>query len=140
MQTLPQKWRGRDPSDHFGSAGPDRTVADRNEKPAGAWLEVRRGGRASRHPIHGAEFLIGRAGHCHLVLNSDHRYISREHAVVHKSNGAYWLSDLSISGTWLNGKRLLRLKPERLKPGDIINIEDWELVFHVSLGRAAHMR
>ncbi len=140
MQTLPQKWRGRDSSGHFGPAGADRTLSDWDETPPDAWLETRRGGHSSRHPIRTDEFLIGRSGHCHLVLGSDHRYISREHAVIVRSNGVYWISDLSINGTWLNGRRLLRLKRERLRPGDIINIEDWELVFHVSLGRDADMQ
>lgn len=137
MWTLPQKWGGRDSSGHFGSAGADRTLSDRDEGPSGAWLEVRRGGRTSRCPIRSDEFLIGRSERCDLVLNSDHRYISREHALIVQSSGQYWISDLSINGTWLNGKRLLRLKRERLRPGDIIHIEDWELVFHVSLGRVA---
>lgn len=140
MQTLPQKWGGRDVSGPRGAAGADMTVSDRGESPPDAWLEARRGGRTSRHPIRGAEFLIGRADHCDLILDSAHRHISREHAAITRSNGLYWISDLSINGTWLNGKRLLRLKPERLKPGDIIVIEDWELVFHVSLGLAADMR
>ncbi len=137
MQALPQKWGGRDSPGHFGAGGADMTLADSGDGPADAWLEARKRGRSSRHPIRTAEFLIGRAEHCHLVLRSDHRYISREHAVITRSNGLYWISDLSINGTWLNGKRLLRLKPERLRPGDIIAIEDWELVFHVSLGHAA---
>lgn len=139
MQTLPQKWGGQDSSRHSGSAGADRTLPDWDDTPADAWLEVRRLGRASRHPIRSAEFLIGRSEHCDLVLNSDHRYISRQHAMIVRSEGLYWISDLSINGTWLNGKRLLRLKRERLRPGDIIHIEDWELVFHVSLGHAAEV-
>lgn len=140
MQAIPQKWGGRGSSGHAGPAGADMTLSDGEASPSGAWLEVRRGGRTARHPIHAAEFLIGRADHCHLILDSDQRCISREHAVIIRSNGVYWISDLSINGTWLNGKRLLRLKQERLMPGDIIHIEDWELVFHVSLGRAADAR
>jgi len=137
MQTLPQKWRGRDSAGLPPSSGADMTLADRSRASPDAWLEVRKDGRMTRHPIHGDEFLIGRADHCHLVLQSEQRYISREHALILKANGVYWISDLSINGTRLNGKRLLRMRRERLKPGDIIQIEDWELVFRVSLSHCA---
>lgn len=140
MQTLPQKWGGRDVPGRPGPTGADMSWPDWDESPPDAWLEARRGGRTSRHPIRTAEFLIGRADHCNLILDSDLRYISREHAAITRSNSLYWISDLSINGTWLNGKRLLRLKPERLKPGDIIAIEDWELVFHVNLGHGTKAR
>ncbi len=141
MQTLAPKWRGRDSPGRTGDWVGARPLASREDgTPPGAWLEVRRQGLILQRPIRTAEFLIGRAGHCHLVLDSEPRYVSDEHAVITCSNGLYWISDLSAHGTWLNGKRLLRLGRERLKPGDIIQIGDWELVFHVSLGRAADVQ
>lgn len=53
---------------------------------------------------------IGRANHCHLVLDDDS--ISREHAQIQVKNGQFVIADQdSTNGTWLNGERVLIATP-----------------------------
>lgn len=139
MQSLPRKRTQERPGAVIPFAGEDMTLAERPfDEDAAAWLEVSRLGRMSQYSICGGEFLIGRASHCHLVLESDRRFVSREHASITASDGCYCISDLSINGTWLNGARLTRLRPEPLRSGDAITIEDWELTFRTNSHGDAH--
>jgi len=56
-------------------------------------------------------FVIGRGKHCDFVINSGK--VSREHAVIVRDNGEYFIEDLgSSNGTWFNKQRIKRRKVE----------------------------
>jgi hypothetical protein len=56
-------------------------------------------------------FIIGRGKHCDFVINSGK--VSREHAVIVREGGDYFVEDLgSSNGTWFNKQRIKRRKIE----------------------------
>ncbi len=56
-------------------------------------------------------FVIGRGKHCDFVINSGK--VSREHAVIVRDAGEFFLEDLgSSNGTWFNKQRIKRRKIE----------------------------
>ena len=56
-------------------------------------------------------FVIGRGKHCDFVINSGK--VSREHAVIVRDAGDYFIEDLgSSNGTWFNKQRIKRRKVE----------------------------
>jgi pSer/pThr/pTyr-binding forkhead associated (FHA) protein len=56
-------------------------------------------------------FVIGRGKHCDFVINSGK--VSREHAVIVRDGGEYFIEDLgSSNGTWFNKQRIKRRKVE----------------------------
>lgn len=59
-------------------------------------------------------FIIGRGKHCDFVINSGK--VSREHAVIVRDGGEYFIEDLgSSNGTWFNKQRIKR---RRVEDGD----------------------
>ena len=49
--------------------------------------------------------------------------MSTLHAKIAQSNGDYYLSDMgSSNGTWLNGNKMKKQEPQRVRPGDEISI------------------
>ncbi len=64
---------------------------------------------------------IGRAPDVQLSL--PYKSISRQHAVISREEGSYFLQDLSsVSGTYLNGERLTHHKMVMLQHGDSIQL------------------
>ena len=75
--------------------------------------------RGERWKLTDDRFVIGRGPECDLVVAD--RQVSREHAIIRKSEGAYLLEDLgSKNGTHLNGVRIEA--PFVLQDGDEIQI------------------
>jgi hypothetical protein len=59
-------------------------------------------------------FVVGRGGHCDLIIDS--AKISREHAAFVRDAEGWWIEDLgSSNGTWYRGERVKR---RRLVHGD----------------------
>jgi hypothetical protein len=64
--------------------------------------------------VTGERFVVGRGGHCDLVVDSGK--ISREHAAFFRAQDGWWIEDLgSSNGTWLHGERVSR---RRVDDGD----------------------
>jgi hypothetical protein len=61
--------------------------------------------------VHRDRFVVGRGGHCDLVIDS--AKISREHAAFTRAEGGWWIEDLgSSNGTWFRGERVTRRRVE----------------------------
>ncbi len=73
--------------------------------------------------------VIGRAGHCDLILEEDSRLVSKEHAMLERSGGEWLVSDLgSKNGTRLNDVSLEQDRTYSLSSGDRLTIGGFELV------------
>jgi adenylate cyclase len=90
-----------------------------------AWLDL----GDQRLPLAGKTLSLGRAKANNVVFTSEK--VSRRHALVHAQGGAeFSLVDLgSSNGTHLNGRRVVH--PVSLHNGDIIQIGEQSLTFHV---------
>jgi pSer/pThr/pTyr-binding forkhead associated (FHA) protein len=76
-------------------------------------------------PVTKDRFLIGRSAACDLRLAET--AISRRHALLRFSDGAWYLQDQgSAAGTFVNG---VRQAAARLQPGDRITIGSTTFVF-----------
>ncbi len=72
---------------------------------------------------------LGRSADNDLVLTDPERMVSGHHARIELRDGAFWLTDLSTNGTFLNQSRE-RLEPNRpvaLNDGDTLLIGPYEL-------------
>lgn len=90
-----------------------------------AWLDL--GDR--RLPFVGKTLSLGRSKDNNVVFTS--AKVSRRHALLHAQGGAeFSLVDLgSSNGTHLNGRRVIQ--PVSLQSGDVIQIGEQSLTFHV---------
>ncbi|MDH3378889.1 MAG: type VI secretion system-associated FHA domain protein TagH [Gammaproteobacteria bacterium] len=73
-------------------------------------------------------FTIGRGPKNDFLLPDPDRIISHQHALIHFENGAYYLSDTSTNGTFLNHS-LDPVGPSRrpqLHDGDVLSIGEYE--------------
>ena len=77
--------------------------------------------RAGAVTLHGSDsVLLGRGARCDVVLAS--RHASREHAVLLRRGGAWWVEDLdSANGTYVDGARVTL---RRLADGDVLVLAD----------------
>jgi len=78
----------------------------------------------------GVECILGRSPECtHQLAN---RYVSRQHAKVHHSNGRWSLHDLkSRSGTYLNTIRMESGEDVQLQADDLIQIGPWKFLIRL---------
>lgn len=65
---------------------------------------------------------IGRAQYLDWVLPDPAKVVSNKHCEIRWADGAYWLSDISTNGTFLNGSEDRLQGKARLKTGDRIAI------------------
>jgi hypothetical protein len=92
--------------DDGGDAGVD---IDMGGEGAPALYMMLEGGELDR--IAKDRFVIGRGKHCDFVINSGK--VSREHAVIVRDGGEFFIEDLgSSNGTWFNKQRIKRRKIE----------------------------
>lgn len=82
------------------------------------------------NPIRKDVFLIGRGSKCDCVIQ--HRSISREHSVITKERGGWFIEDLnSANGTWLNGEQIGKHK---IAGGEELQISNYRLRFSIRPG------
>ena len=85
-----------------------------------------RGRELDKFLVGKGKVVIGRMPDCDIKI--DNPAISRRHAAVEFQGEGYTLADMgSSNGTFLNGKRVEA--PSELKPGDVIGIAKFELLF-----------
>jgi pSer/pThr/pTyr-binding forkhead associated (FHA) protein len=77
----------------------------------------------------GTEFVLGRGPSSAALL--DGPGISREHVAVNVDQSQVFAMDLSVNGTWVNGKRLAQHQKHRVEHGDVVEIPGYELVVQV---------
>ena len=83
---------------------PATTVPGVAARPGALWLRREDG---SVVEVDRDRFVIGRGGHCDLVIDSTK--ISREHAAFVRDAEGWWIEDLgSSNGTWYRGERVQR--------------------------------
>lgn len=74
-------------------------------------------------------FLIGKSNECNYSI-PDNKAVSRNHAVIEKINGSYYIVDKgSTNHTYLNGEKVENEKPYALTGGDRIQLADEEFEF-----------
>ncbi len=72
-------------------------------------------------------FVLGRGNSSAAVL--DGPGISREHVEVSLDGANILVTDLSVNGAWINGKRLPPNEKHRVKPGEIVELPGYEVQF-----------
>ena len=82
-------------------------------------------------------FDFGRDQHLDWTLPDRNRVISGKHCEVRFYDGAYWLTDTSTNGTYLNGAAKRMQSPYRLADGDRLSVGEYVLAVSVKLAQAA---
>ena len=93
-------------------------------------------GMPTEFVLHRRGATIGRAPTCDWSLPDPHRYISSRHCEVTFRDDAYWLTDASTNGTFLNGASERMSGERRIEQGDVFLIGHYEMVAELS-GSAA---
>ena len=99
------------------NAGPGAAATPVSASAAAQWALVHvKNENNEKHPIQGADVMVGRDRTCSIVLS--HPAVSRRHARITLSGASCMLEDLkSANGTYVNNTRVERVK---LKAGDIV--------------------
>jgi FHA domain len=93
---------------------------------AGALIIRSGGGRVGQSfPLHGERMSIGRSPDAEVFL--DDVTVSRDHAVLVRRSGAWFLDDSgSLNGTYVNRRRI---ESHRLEEGDELQIGKYKLTY-----------
>ena len=93
---------------------------------AGALVIRSGGGRVGQSfPLHGERMTIGRSPDAEVFL--DDVTVSRDHAVLVRRSGAWFLDDSgSLNGTYVNRRRI---ESHRLEDGDELQIGKYKLTY-----------
>jgi pSer/pThr/pTyr-binding forkhead associated (FHA) protein len=75
------------------------------------------------------QFVLGRGPSSAALL--DGPGISREHVAVNLDRSHVFVTDLSVNGTWINGKRLTQHQKQRVVEDDVVEIPGYEFVFQL---------
>ncbi len=76
------------------------------------------GGPLSYSVAGGRGFDLGRDSYLDWTLPDPNMFVSGKHCEVRFRDGSYWLYDVSLNGTYLNGAEHRMLEPYRLRHGD----------------------
>jgi hypothetical protein len=93
----------------------------------GAALVIRSGGGrvGESFPLQGDRMTVGRRPDSDVFL--DDVTVSRDHALIVRRNGGFWLDDLgSLNGTYVNRRRI---DSHRLEDGDELQVGKYKLTF-----------
>ncbi|AIT08805.1 hypothetical protein LO80_01645 [Candidatus Francisella endociliophora] len=71
---------------------------------------------------------IGRSKNCQWPLSDHTRKISGKHIHLESQYGEFFITDISTNGTKLNGLRLERNFPTKIKQGDVLELGLYKLV------------
>jgi pilus assembly protein CpaF len=94
-----------------------------------------RGGAERRVELASGRFSIGKRPDNDLVL--DRTAISREHCLIHRHDGKFYVRDLdSRNGTYVDGRKVVTDVP--LSDGAQIQLGDFRIVFRSEAGEAPH--
>lgn len=120
-------WHSGDPLKVTRELDP-KAVQETGTAPEGAFLMV----AGKRHmTLSQPEIRIGRLRDNDLVL--EHPHVSRRHALLRLENSRYVLYDLdSTAGIQVNE---VRIKSHTLRPGDVIRLADYEIIYGEQPGR-----
>ena len=76
---------------------------------------------------------IGRSDDNTLMLPDTEKFVSRHHASIKAENGAYYLTDTSLSGVHINGEEpALHNATERLNNGMVLKIGEYEIAVAIT--------
>jgi type VI secretion system protein ImpI len=82
-------------------------------------------------------FDFGRDQHLDWTLPDRNKVVSGKHCEVRFYDGAYWLTDTSTNGTYLNGASKRMVSPYRLADGDRLAVGDYVLAVSIRLAQAS---
>ncbi|WP_315759957.1 type VI secretion system-associated FHA domain protein TagH [Sphingomonas sp. Y38-1Y] len=89
-------------------------------------------GMPTEFVLHRRGAVIGRSPTCDWSLPDARNYISSRHCEINFDNGSYTLTDVSTNGTYLNGAQERMVAQRVLRPGDVIQIGQYEVVVSLS--------
>jgi pSer/pThr/pTyr-binding forkhead associated (FHA) protein len=75
----------------------------------------------------GQGLVIGRGAEDGILLEGED--LSREHLVLTDDGKFIFATDLSVNGTWVNGKRLKKSVKSRVHPNDSIEVPGYAITF-----------
>ncbi len=88
--------------------------------------------------LHNRGAIIGRSATCEWPLPDDGRLLSRSHCKIVYDNGAYFLEDMSVNGTFLNQEETPISEPHRLVPGDKFTVGTFQIHARLTGEALAH--
>ena len=93
--------------------------------------EVLEDGGPVHFTVNKGGFQAGRGAGMDWVLPDPSRHISGRHFEISYSDGAYWLTDVSTNGTFLQGQRYRLDGPHKLSQGDRFQVGHYIIVAHM---------
>ena len=94
-------------------------------------------GMPTEFVLHDRGATIGRGSTCDWCLPDPQRHISSRHCEIRFRDGAYWLTDTSTNGTFVNDTAERLQGEHRIERGDLIIIGDFEVAAELSGSDAA---
>jgi type VI secretion system FHA domain protein len=89
-------------------------------------------GMPTEFVLHDRGATIGRGSTCDWSLPDPQRHISSRHCEIRFRDGAYWLTDTSTNGTFVNDTAERLQGEHRIARGDLIIIGDFEVAAELS--------
>jgi pSer/pThr/pTyr-binding forkhead associated (FHA) protein len=142
METTEPTPKSEEPASNTGQVKriqttPEGTTPEKKKSKTRASIICMYAGEKNEYPLKEGENTIGRTplngNPPDVPLKDADRYISRSHAVILVKGSKYLLQDMgSDNGSSLNGERLQPSTYYPLKDGDVIEIEERQLIVNIS--------